>query len=258
MKYQKLFNHSTRNIFLYVLLYFFFSFNFDFEANLTRALWGIVFFLCAYIPVYLLNDFADSEDDQVFKKANVYSLSRNKVLYWIMVVVLVAIGTLGISIVFGFTALLLLLSLYSLNFFYSFKPFRLRDKNFLRESNLFFIYFVRWILYSFLLGFPLEKNFPFAIFLFGSSFAALMLVFYKQYRTKDHFAEYFFGTIFVATCVICTVLYPWFSPFFLPLIPLGIFFRLKYKGAQVPVGRYQIGYFLYGIAVYIVVRSFLK
>lgn len=151
-------------------------------------------------------------------------------------------------------AFAILLSLYFLNYLYSFRPFRFRNINFVKETTIFLIYFIKWFLISELLGFHfVYKNIPFALFIMGSSCAALSLSLYKRHVGLHKLSEYFYGLIFISSLLASFFLYNQIIVLFLPLLLIVIYLSIKYKNKQIPIGKYQIVYFLYTLAVYMVV-----
>ncbi len=250
----KIANHVSRNLFLFVILAVFFAVIYGFQSEPSRLIAGMLAFTLGYAPVYFLNDFADRIDDVRHGKENAYNGSRNKIWYWSNAALLFVIGVVIMYRYSGSLPIVLLILLYGLNGLYSFRPFRLRDRKCMREALMFVIYFVRYMTMSLLMGFPLSMTFPYMLFVMGSAFAALSVALYKRHieRLSGRGVEYLFGAIAFLSWFGVMLSSPRTIPLLAPLFPLCIFFAFAYKDKQIPIGRYQLGYFLYVLGIFFV------
>lgn len=253
MKEIKYISHILRNFYVYFILFFVYFLIYNFQVSIFDFFKGLFIFLISYSAVYFFNDYLDRDEDIKIAKSNLYLDIKNKQLYWTISVLLIVFGLI-FNYLISLLALLWFLILYLLNYLYSFQPFRLRNIAFFKESNIFIIYFVKWFLISEYLGLQLNfQNTTFILFIMASSCAALALSLYKRHLKTHKLSEYFFGFIFIVSLIISCFLYPQITILFLPLLLITIYLSWKYKNKQIPIGKYQLIYFIYILAIYLIV-----
>ncbi len=253
MKEIKYISHILRNFYVYFILFFVYFLIYNFQISIFDFFKGLFIFLISYSSVYFFNDYLDRDEDIKIAKSNLYLDIKNKQLYWALSVLLIISGLI-FSYLISPLALLWLIILYLLNYLYSFRPFRFRDIDFLKEANIFVIYFVKWFLISEYLGLQLNfQNTPLILFTMASACAALALSLYKRHLKTHRVSEYFFGFIFTISLMISCFLYPKIAILFLPLLLITIYLSRKYKNKQIPIGKYQIIYFSYVLIIYLII-----
>jgi hypothetical protein len=251
LKYKeiKYLNHIFRNIFLYFFLFVAYLLIFNYEPSLFSFFKGLFIYVVGYSTVYFFNDYADRKEDNETKKRNLYLDFKNKTYFWITAISLIILGII-LSYSVSVEALILLIAAYALNYFYSFKPFRFRDAVFIREANIFFVYFIKWFLISACLGFGFKQGIPWPAIIMGSAFASVNLTLYKRHVGRNKFTEYFFGSIFLIFLIVSIVIYKNLYILIIPPLFIAIYLSLKYKREQIPIGKYQFVFFIYLVFLY--------
>lgn len=240
MEENRVMNHTTRNIYLYIMLFFILNTLFTYSIPAEKLFLGLLIFIVAYIPVYFLNDYSDRHEDKgVF---NLYHVFHSHI-FWSSAVLISATGIIA-TIFFSRKALFLLLVLYALHYAYSW--LRYRNKVFFRETLIFIIYIVKLYAITAYLGFPLIEA-PAIIFIMTASAAAVSMALYKKHVKRYIRVEMFYGGVFLASFLISAFQYRPMLYVFGPLIPL--FAWLMYKEGMIPIGRYQSYYFAFAIIV---------
>lgn len=250
----KYISHISRTMFIYFILFVVYFILYDFRLDTYSFFRGLIIFTISYSLVYFLNDYADKEEDLNNGKSNLYLSINSFGMFWLIVFVLLILGivlTLSVSI----TAFGLLLLIYFLNYLYSFNPFRFRDVFFIREINIFAIYFIKWLLISEYLGYVIFENnnpevLPLSIFVMGSLFAAIGESIHKRHTRPHKISEYLFGSLFFISLIFSFFQYPQMILFFLPMPIIMLFISIKYKNNYIPIGKYQVIYFLYVLLIY--------
>lgn len=257
MREIKYINHSVRNGFSYAALYIILNLIFNFAISFDRFLLGLAITVVGYAAVYFLNDYTDQDEDIKNKKANLYNSIKNHSLFFFLGMSCAVFGVVG-SFLLSPNATLLLLFLYGLNFLYSTKPFRLRDKFWFRELILFIINIAKWYFGLFLLGFDPAKS-PFPIMLMASAFLAGLTVIYKRHIDTQNANNvlYTFGTIGVVSWGASLWIYPQTILLFGPIVPMIIFFHFKYKNKPIPTSKYILVYIIYFFLALIVTKMVL-
>lgn len=250
MKEIKYISHISRNFFLYFLLFFTYSLLDNLSLNLWQLLFGLVTFIISYTPIYFLNDFADRIEDIKLKKANLYLIIKNKKIFWLITLLLIATGCV-FSFLLNKQSLIVLFNLYLLNYLYSFQPTRLRNTKLLREITIFIIYAIKWILIILYWGFSITYL-SWQITIMSSSLAALSVSIYKRHIDRNLISEVIFGLIFLLSWVWTIIYHPSLRLLFLPLLPATIYLFVKYKKTQIPIGIYQAIYFFYTLIIYLI------
>ena len=248
MKEIKYISHISRNFFLYFLLFFAYSLLKDLSLSLWQLFFGLTAFIVSYTPIYFLNDFIDQKEDIKHDKANLYSKISNKYIFWSITILLTIIGFI-FSYLLSKESIVILFSLYLLNYLYSFPPFRLRNKKLLREITIFIIYLLKWVLIILYWSLSL-RYLSLSLILMTSSLAALSVALYKRHIKNDHFTKIIFGLIFLLSWLYLMIYNPILRLLLLPLFPAMIFMSIKYKKTQIPIGLYQAAYFIYSLIIY--------
>jgi len=246
MKDIKYLNHIVRNIYLFTIFLISVSLIHQTIPTWFAIMLGFLAYFISYIPIYFLNDYVDHKEDKKYGRDNLYLAFKNKRLFWVLGVSLALAGTCLAAYLNG---LLLLIILYLLNTVYSVNPMRTRDRIVLRELTIFVIYIVKVFYVATLLHFPLSIL-PMSIVVMAASAAAAAVSVYKRYLKAAKISELIFGVIFMMSWALTILLYKPIFWIFVPLAPAVIFLALKYKKEQVPIGIYQLGYFIYAIIIY--------
>lgn len=253
MKEIKYISHISRNFFLYFLLFFTYSLISNLHLSSYRLFFGLITFIIGYTPVYFLNDLADQTEDLKHNKANLYSKISNKYIFWSTVSALMILGLI-FSYILNTESLVVLFTLYLLNYLYSFSPAKLRNKKLLREATIFIIYMTKWILILQYWGFSVSYlSWPITIM--SSAMAALSVSIYKRHINISHISEAIFGLTFLLSWGWIIIYFPMLRLLFLPLLPAIIYLSFKYKKTQIPIGMYQTAYFIYSLTVYLILSK---
>lgn len=250
MKEIKYVSHISRNFFLYFILFFTYSLLANFSLNAWKLWFGLIAFIVSYTPIYFLNDFVDQKDDLKYNKDNLYSKIINKNIFWIITVSLITAGFV-FSYLLSKNSIVILFTLYLLNFLYSFSPIRLRNKMLLREITIFMIYSLKWVLI--LSYWELSSKFlSLPLILMTSSLAALSVSIYKRHINRENLPEIIFNLIFLLSWLWLMAYNQSLRLLLLPLLPTMIFLSIKYKKTQIPIGIFQAIYFIYCVFVYLI------
>ncbi len=252
----KYISHNLRNFYLFFLLYLIFKINYNIEIDLFHFLLWIFWYSLSYSFIYFLNDFYDKNEDLKNKKHNLYLDIKNKNLFFILWVIIPLIWVI-ISFFISKISLIFIFLLYFLNFIYSHPKIKLRNKYFLREINIFIIYFIKWLLITIYLWINpfLENNF--ILFTLWSSFACLNLILYKNLFSIKYLPNLFFWSIFLISFIASIFYFKWILILFFPLFFIIFIIKSKYKN-NIPFWKYQFYYFLYMILVFIFYIKFAK
>ena len=241
----KYINHSVRNAFSYAAPYLILNFLFDFTMSPERLLFGLATIIIGYAAVYFLNDYTDQVDDVKNNKVNLYNIINNYGKFFLFGISCIVFGLVG-SFLLSPKATLLLLFLYALNFLYSVKPFRFRNKFWLREITLFIINITKWYFALLLMGFEPTKS-PLSIMLMASSLLAGLTVVYKRHTDNRNANNvlYVFGAIGILSWGASLWMYPKTVLLFGPIVPMFVYFHFKYKNKPIPTSKYILAYIVY-------------
>lgn len=249
VKEIKFLSHTVRNFYLYIILFYIYYILYSIQLSVFSFVFGLITYTVAYAPVYFFNDYTDWKEDKKYGKYNLYLSIKNKKLYWAITIALIFFGVL-FSYLISKLALFILIVLYFLNYLYSFKPFRLRDRVFLREIAIFFIYGTKVFLISECLHYNLNQGFPLLIFLLVAVSGSLGISLYKRYKKRYKLYEYIFGLIFTILWTATVVSYKRLFLFLFPVLPTALWMWISYKNQKIPIGKIQTFYFLYTTVIF--------
>jgi len=245
MKEVKYLSHLSRNFYLYFILFFTLRLLNIISLKPNQVIVGLIVFIISYSPVYFLNDYVDKNEDKKLKRANLYLSISNKIVYWGIFFFLILSGLL-LSLNLNPISPLILVTLYFLNYIYSFPPFRFRNIYFLRELLISIIYSFKWLLIISYWNLSFYYL-PLPILIMASSFASMNLSLYKRHLKRNRYSEYFFGLIFIIFWFFTIGIYKKVLLLFLPLLPVVIYLWFRYKKSHIPIGFYQTLYFIYAL-----------
>ncbi|MBA3723691.1 MAG: UbiA family prenyltransferase [Candidatus Levybacteria bacterium] len=254
MKEIKFVSHLSRNIYLYFGLYFAIFFIAGHQISLQQLLLGLIAYFIGYAPIYFLNDYIDRHEDTKHKKSNLYTHIKRARLFWIIACTAISIGV-GLSYWIDPRSVMLLLIMYACNILYSVEPFRLRNRPYLNLIIIFIIYAIKFYYVALLLHFP-PLSVPASLIIMSASLGALSTAFYKRHIQRQKVSEYILSILFAVAWITTIVLYNQLFFLFFPLIFILVYFHFKYKTKQIPIGRYQLFYFVYSIIVWLVQSQF--
>lgn len=247
----KYISHILRNFYLYFILYVSLFLIYDFRLSACSFFKGLFVYVISYSVVYFINDYCDQKEDAKNNKRNLYLSINNNKIFWSIVVILLFFGLMFTYFV-SILALFLLIVLLFLNYLYNFRPFHFRNKNFARETNIFVIYFVKWLYILELMDFfEYSYSIPLALLIMGASFASLSTSLYKRHINKHQKSELFYGLIFVMSTILSCVLYKEIIILFLPVVLIIAYIFIKYKNNQIPIGKFQLVFTIYVLIIYL-------
>jgi 4-hydroxybenzoate polyprenyltransferase len=167
-----------RNILFFIAVFSFLSFS-GYEIPTTSKIFtALITFLASYQVIYFINNYSDRFYDLKYKEGNIYTLIRNKNVYWSIFFILLVIGII-LSGQYKTEAFYILLSIYIFSTFYSLPPVRLKDIYLIRFLSLGVIYSLKFLYCSNLLSAGLTSTLlPESVVLGG--LVSLLAIFYKK------------------------------------------------------------------------------
>jgi hypothetical protein len=254
---KKYIGHGVRNIYLYWILFFSLNIIYDFQGDFFTLIVGFIVYVIWYAGVYFLNDFSDRKEDHKKGKKSLYSDIKNKKIFWSLCAWSIIIGVIG-SMYIWMHALYLFITLYVLNFFYSFPPLNLRSTTLWREIIFFVLYFVKWIYLMYAVWFyPYNVNFPLALIVAMSAFATIGVFVYKWevrniFRSLAAFLScFFFSVILVISIFESVFLYPKMWLLLLPILPTTVVLFYFFRDRNLPLFTLQTIFFVYMFSAYL-------
>lgn len=245
---KKFLSHFARNTYFYFYIFLGLFLIKSFSLPLTDFLRGLIFAIFSVLPVYFLNDFADRGEDKKHNKPNLYLSLNKQSLFWNITSLLLILGAF-FSFINSVNSFFLFISFYILNIFYSFLPFRLRDKKILREINIFAIYLAKSLLFLTFLKYSLA-DLPFLLVVIPGVIAILNLSFYKHYLGGMGKEIYFYLFLLLVILIPAAKNYPLILLIILPVIPLFLSVIILHKKVKIPINLFQFAYFLYALIIY--------
>lgn len=246
----KFLSHFARNTYFYFYIFLALFLTQSIYLTFSAFFVGLVSAIFTVLPVYFLNDYTDEKEDKVFKKPNLYiSFKRKKLFFWTITISLLMIGGL-FSFRNSIISFLLFILFYLFNWFYSFLPYRLRDKHVLREINIFAIYFIKSLLFATLFHYPLSKI-PLSLVLIPGILVIIALSLYKHYLRGIDRNTFLYFCLFILLTLISGIQYPLMLLLILPLIPIFVIIIAWHKKIHIPINLVQFCYFAYAVFIFL-------
>ncbi|MCL4416867.1 MAG: hypothetical protein M1365_09250 [Actinobacteria bacterium] len=93
------------------------------------------------------------------------------------------------------------------------------------------------------------------VFMAGAITVAALSI-YKNYLRGIVKETYIYFIVFILLMLITSKQYPLILLLVLPVIPLFIIAIIRGKKMQIPINRFQFGYFLYAVFILLIVTTF--